>query len=116
MKEKHLDIVRMVLDHQLLDSNYIECGKVEDVELTGGVGELAVTALITGPAAAAVRLLGWLRPLWRGLAGARETRIPWAEVHIITSQIKLRSRATELGLTEEEKPLAEALKRLPEAE
>src|SRR5205085_5121003 len=103
MNEKHLDIVRRVLDHQLLDSNYIECGKVEDVELTSGAGELAVTAIITGPGAAAERLPGWLRSLWRRLMGASEKRLPWAEVLIITSQIKLRSRATELGLAEVER-------------
>jgi len=38
VNENHLDVVRMVLDHQLLDANYIECGKVEDVELSGGGG------------------------------------------------------------------------------
>jgi len=116
MNEKNLDVARALLDCQLLDANYIECGKVEDVELTGGVGRLEITALITGPGAAVVRLPALLRPLARRLFGSRETRVPWSEVSVITGQIKLKSRAAELGLTEEEEKAARRLRKLPRAE
>lgn len=116
MKEKHLDIVRMVLDHQLLDSNYIECGKVDDVELTGGVGELRITALLTGPGVAVRQLPGFLQSLGRWLFGARVTRVPWREVQVITSQIKLNSHAADLGLDRAENEIAVWLKKLPMSE
>lgn len=116
MKEKHLDVARGLLDCQLIDANYIECGKVDDVELTGGVGRLEITALITGPGAAVRRLPALLRSPARKLFGSRETRVPWSEVSIITGQIKLKSRAAELGLAEEEEKAARRLRRLPGAE
>jgi hypothetical protein len=116
VNENHLDVVRMVLDHQLLDANYIECGKVEDVELSGGVGRLEVTGLVTGPGAAAERLPGLLRGLAKRLLGARVTRVPWEEVLIITSQVKLKSRASNLGLATEEERAARWFRRLPGGE
>ncbi|HZS08730.1 MAG TPA: hypothetical protein VFD58_28100 [Blastocatellia bacterium] len=116
MKEKHLDIVRHVLDHQLLDSNYVECGKVDDVELEGGPGELKVTAIITGPGATADRLPGLLRSLAQKVFSRHVTRVPWQEVAVITSEIKLRSRAENLGLDEADKKLAGWLGKLPGAE
>jgi hypothetical protein len=116
MKEKHLDLVRMVLDHQLLDSNYVECGKVDDVELAGGVGELTVRALLTGPGVAVGRLPGFLQSLARRLFGARATRVPWGEVQVITSHIKLNSHATDLGLAGAENKVAAWLKKLPMSE
>jgi hypothetical protein len=115
-KQKHLDIVRMVLDHQLLDAHDVECGKVEDVELTGGADELKVTAIITGPGAAAERLPGFLQSLARKMCGARETRVPWEKVQSITGRIKLNARAEDLGLAEADKRAAEWLKKLPGAE
>lgn len=116
MNEKHLDLVRMVLDRQLLDSKYVECGKVSDVELTGGVGELRVTALLTGPGVAVRRLPGFLQSLARWLLGARVTRVPWREVQFITSHIKLNSHATDLGLAGAENKVAAWLKKLPMSE
>jgi hypothetical protein len=115
-KQTHLDVMHMVLGHQLVDANYVECGKVEDVELTGGTDELKVTAIITGPGAAVERLPKFLRPLARKLFGSRETCVPWEEVQVITSRVKLNSRADELGLADEDKRVAEWLKQLPGAE
>jgi hypothetical protein len=116
VNEKHLDVARMVLDHQLLDANYVECGKVEDVELSGGVGRLEVTGLVTGPGAAAGRLPSLLRGLARRLLGARVTSVPWGEVLILRSQIKLKSRASDLGLTGTETRIAKWLRKIPGAE
>ncbi|HWQ36675.1 MAG TPA: hypothetical protein VNQ79_27840 [Blastocatellia bacterium] len=116
MKAPHLDIVRMVLDRQLLDSNYIECGRVEDVELEGGPDELKVTAVITGPGAVTDHFPRWLQPLARRVFGHRTVRVPWAEVLIITSRIKLKSRAAALGLADEDKRVARWLRKLPGSE
>jgi len=116
VSEKHLDVASMVLDRQLLDANYVECGKVEDVELSGGVGRLEVTGLVTGPGAAAERLPSLARGLARRLLGARVTRVPWSEVLILASQIKLKSRGDDLGLTGAETRVANWLRKIPGAE
>jgi|KBSSwiStaDraftv2_1062776.scaffolds.fasta_scaffold23478_3 sporulation protein YlmC with PRC-barrel domain len=116
MKEKHLDLVRMVFDHQLIDANSVECGKVEDVELAGDAGELRVVGVLTGPGAAAGRLPHWLAKAARKIFGGRVTRVPWEEVYVITSQIKLKSRASELALAGSDRRAAEWLRKLPGAE
>ena len=113
MKEKHLNLVQMVLDHQLLDANYVECGKVADIEIEGGPGELRVTAVLTGPGVAAGHLPRILQALTKKIFGRRVTRIPWNEVRVITSQIKLGSTAAHLGLNAAEQKVARWLARLP---
>lgn len=113
MKEKYLDVVRMVLDRQLLDSNYVECGKVADLELEGGPGELRLVAVLTGPGVAIDRLPRMLRALTGKLLGRRVTRLPWKEVRVITSQIKLGANAAELGLNGAERRAARWLAKLP---
>ena len=113
MKEKYLNLVQMVLDHQLIDANYIECGKVTDIEIEGGPDELRVTALLTGPGVAAGHMPRILQALIRKIFGRRVTRIPWSEVRVITSQIKLGSTAPQLGLNAAEQKVARWLARLP---
>lgn len=71
----HLDLVRMILDHQLLDSDYVECGKVDDLEVESHEGTWRVTALLTG-----------------------RTRVPWGQLERIGSRIKLHASAEKLGL------------------
>lgn len=116
MKEKHLDLARMVMDHQLLDANNVECGKVNDIEIEGGPGELKITALLTGPGLAIQFLPGFVQAAAEKIFGCRVARVPWEEVLIITGQIKLKSRAAELGLADMEQKIAERLKRFPGAQ
>ena len=116
MNEKYLDVGRTVMDRQLIDANYVECGRVEDVELTGGVGRLEVTGVITGPGAAAERLPSLLKGLARRVFGAREAHVPWREVLIITNQIKLKSRGADLGLSGADARAARWLEKFPGAE
>jgi hypothetical protein len=87
-----------LLDRQLRDRDDVECGNVDDLELTSGEdGTLYVTAIIAGPGALAYRLgarrLGaWLRRAYR-LAGSPDdtdrTRIPIELAHRIASSIDL---------------------------
>jgi hypothetical protein len=44
------------------------------------------------------------------------TRVPWGEVLILTSQIKLKSRGTDLGLAGAETRVANWLRKIPGAE
>jgi hypothetical protein len=87
-----------VLDRQLLDSEDHRCGKVDDLALEGGPGEmLEVVAILSGPgvwrerAGPVGRLAAWL-------GGGGRVRISWSEVAEINAHVKLKKRADELGL------------------
>ena len=109
-----VELVRHVLDRQVVDSNNVPCGKVDDVELTGGPGEpLRATALLVGPGAYARRLPVLARFIVRFVAGSRVVRVPWSEVSVLTEQVKLESRASELGLDRGESWAAAIVGRLP---
>lgn len=113
MRPAHLDLVRMVLDHQLLDADNYECGKVDDLEVEIAKGELRVTAILTGADVAARHLPRWLQPLARRVFGRRRVRIPWSEVYYVHSHVRLRSRAAHYGLNRSDRELAPWLSRLP---
>jgi sporulation protein YlmC with PRC-barrel domain len=99
MNSENVDLVRDVLDHEIVDSNGVPCGMVDDVELSGGPGsKLVVEALLVGTGAWTARL-PWLIPRFvRTLAGRRQTRIPWNQVTLTNDRVKLISTAEELGL------------------
>jgi sporulation protein YlmC with PRC-barrel domain len=99
MSQHYLDIARQVLDRQVVDSNHIVCGKVDDIEIEGKT-QLKVTAILLGNGAASSRLPELGKYISRKLFGRRVVRIPWSEVVVISHQIKLRSTARELGLDE----------------
>jgi sporulation protein YlmC with PRC-barrel domain len=117
-QERHppfLDLVSMVMDHQLLDSDYVECGKVDDVELELTNGELRATAILSGPGPASAHLPRWAGTLMRTLFGRRATRIPWGKVVLVDSRVKLCSTAESLGLGESERVASRWITRFPGA-
>jgi hypothetical protein len=92
------DLVRDLLDHELIDVEGVSCGMADDVEIRVDGRECVVVALICGPDAWVPRLPAALRMLAR-LVGARgHARVPFAEVERLSESIHLKSRATELGL------------------
>ncbi len=114
MKPQHLDIVRQVLDHEVVDSNNVPCGMVDDLELEGGPGEdLRVTALLVGAGAWTKRLPSAFEGLAAFLFGTRLTRVPWSEVESVTERVKLRSEAKELGLGGADRKASEVVGMLP---
>ena len=116
MTETFLDIARQVLDRQLVDSNNVPCGKVDDVEVEGDAGgELKITALLVGNGAASERLPELFKAVSQTLFGRYVVRVPWSEVEVITQHIKLSSRADELGLGEEGGAAARFIRKLPGA-
>jgi hypothetical protein len=116
MTQRFLDISRQVLDHQLVDSNDVPCGKVDDVEVEGTAGgELKITALLVGNGAASERLPELFKVLSQMLFGRRVVRVAWSEVSVITQHIKLKSRADDLGLGEEGSIARRFISRLPGA-
>jgi sporulation protein YlmC with PRC-barrel domain len=92
-------MAKQVLDRQIVDSNHIACGKVDDLEIDGK-RKLKVIAILVGNRPASARLPEFAKRLSRKLFGDRVTRIPWSEVDVITHQVKLKSTASELGLDE----------------
>jgi len=114
--QEFLDIARQVLDRQLVDSNNVPCGKVDDVEIEGRAGgELKIRALLVGNGAASDRLPELFKAISGALFGRRMVRVPWSEVSVITQHIKLRSRADELGLGESESVASRLINKLPGA-
>jgi sporulation protein YlmC with PRC-barrel domain len=112
MSETYLDIVQQVLDRQVVDSNHILCGKVDDLEIEGKT-KLKVTAILIGNGAASERLPELAKWTSQKLFGKRVVRVPWSEVDVITHEIKLRSTAKELKLDERAGPAYRIVSSLP---
>jgi sporulation protein YlmC with PRC-barrel domain len=94
-----LKLVSGVRDLQIVDSDGINCGIVDDIEFEGKPGEaLRVKALLVGPGGYSKRLPRWWMAPVRWIAGAGIVRVPWSEVESITSRVCLRSPASKLGL------------------
>jgi len=113
VSEHHLDIIRQVLDRQLVDANHNHCGKVDDVELD--LKREKVVALLVGNAFASDRLPEFARYVSRKLFGRGRTKIPWSEVSVITDDIKLAQDAKEYGLDERKGFIFEFISNLPGA-
>ena len=98
MSRTELDIGLHVLDHQLLDKNGRRCGKVDDLAIEGGPGEVPeVVALLVGPGYWGPRA-GWVGRLTGWIGGGAKVRIDWADVARIDSAVHLKRDATTLGL------------------
>jgi hypothetical protein len=110
----YVDVYRQVLDHALFDADDWLCGIVDDIEVSGDVGEpLKITALLVGPGAWAPRLPALFARLSTWAFGTRCTRVPWDEVSELGENIKLRSRAAALGLATVDRRLGLWIARLP---
>jgi len=93
-----IDIGLQVLDRQLLDKDGRRCGKVDDLAIEGGAGEIAeVVAIVVGPGYWAQRA-GLIGKLAGWLGGGRRVRVDWSDVREINSAVALKRKATELGL------------------
>lgn len=116
MKEDYLDIVRQVLDHEVVDSNNLPCGMVDDLEVEAELGgELRVTALLVGAGAWTRRLPSAFEGLAAWVFGTQQMRVPWSEVESVTERVKLRSRAEDLGLGRADRKASKLLEKVPEA-
>lgn len=110
----YLDIVRSVLDHEVVDVNDVPCGVVDDVELEGEPGgELKVTALLVGAGAWAERLPRVFGVVAKKIFGGQRTRVPWDEVWIVGERIKLKSRASEVRLGRADSRASKIVEKLP---
>lgn len=93
---REVDIALGILDHQLVDGDGNNCGKVDDLELTGlNAGAPEVTEILVG--GSAWRSRGRLGKLAARLSG-QAVHVPWHEVAEVTSVVTLRRPAGELRL------------------
>ena len=91
-----VDIALGILDHQLVDSEGVNCGKVDDLEVQGlDRGSPEVTEIIVG--GNAWRSRGLLGRLAARLSG-NAVHLPWSEVESVSSVVKLKRPAAELRL------------------
>jgi sporulation protein YlmC with PRC-barrel domain len=95
-KSIEVDIALGILDHQLVDADGINCGKVDDLELTGldGGSPEVVEIIVGGNAWRSRGLLGRLAARFAGNA----VHVPWSEVESVSSVVKLKRPAAELRL------------------
>jgi sporulation protein YlmC with PRC-barrel domain len=115
------DAVYRLLDADLIDHDGRRSGKVDDLELEGGPGEAVhLTALLSGRPLLAQRMPRPVRGLARRLLGApvwgsTAIRVPWAEVEDVTSVVRLRRKAAELGLGQGDDVWRPIISKLPRA-
>lgn len=115
MKTHPLDLLREVLDHELVDVNGVSCGMVDDLELTELAGTWQLTALMVGPGAWAPRLPALLQWLAVRCFGAEQVRVPWDQVADVGEVIRLKSSAGALGLGRLDRQVNAWMRRLPGA-
>ena len=115
MSEHHLHIVKHVLDEEVVDANHMSCGRVDDIEIDFSGKQPKVTAILIGNGPASDRLPELARVISRKLFGRRKVKVPWSEVSVITTHIKLAKDAKEYGLDERKGLAYDIISKLPGA-
>ena len=117
--DEHMDLAYRVLDMQLVDVDGRRCGRVDDIEFVGAVGEpLRLGALLTGHGVYPSRLPPRFASLGRrvfgpGILGRTILRVPWRAVEAVEAAVHLREPASELGLAAVDLALERWVERLP---
>ncbi len=106
-----VDIALGILDHQLVDRDGQNCGKVDDLEIAGiGTGSPEVAEILVGGNAWRSRgLLGRLAARFSGNA----VHVPWSEVDTVGSTVNLKHPARELRLNRGDERYAALVRRIP---
>jgi sporulation protein YlmC with PRC-barrel domain len=118
-REERIDLVYRVLDDQLVDVDGRRCGRVDDLEFDGGVGNPPqLSAILSGSGVWHRRLprpfrAAGARVFGSGVLGRDVIRVPWAQVGEITSVIRLKAKARELGLAQGDDRDARFVAKLP---
>jgi sporulation protein YlmC with PRC-barrel domain len=106
-----VDIALGILDHQLVDGDGQNCGKVDDLEITGLDGDSPqVVEIIVG--GNAWRSRGRLGRLAARISGDA-VHVPWPEVDAVSSVVILKRPAAELRLNRGDRRWAPLVGRLP---
>lgn len=116
-----MDLVYRVLDEQLIDVDGRRCGRVDDLEFDGDLGKPPrLHAILSGSGTWHRRLPRPLRALGErifgtGVAGRDVIRVPWEQVDDISSVIRLKAKAHELGLGQGDERDAIGVAKLPKS-
>ena len=113
MSEKaiEVDIALGILDHQLVDADGRNCGKVDDLEIAGlDGGSPEIVEIIVG--GNAWRSRGRLGRLAARLSG-NAVHVPWSEVDSVTSVVTLKRPAADLRLARGDVRFATVVGKLP---
>jgi hypothetical protein len=106
-----VDIALGILDHQLIDAEGHNCGKVDDLEIAGlDGGEPEVTEILVG--GNAWRSRGRLGRFAARFAGDA-VHVSWREVDSVSSVVSLRRSAPDLRLNRGDRRWARLVGRLP---
>jgi hypothetical protein len=106
MSTTRMDLVYRVLDEQLVDVDGRRCGRVDDLEFDGDLGAPPrLHAILSGSGTWHRRMPRRLRALGarvfgEGVVGDDVIRVPWEQVDEIASVVKLRAKASEVGLAQ----------------
>ncbi len=112
-KATPVDLALGILDHQLVDSDGENCGKVDELELTGlDGGSPEVVEIVVG--GNAWRTRGLLGRIAARLAGDA-VHVPWSEVESVSAVVKLKRPAAELRLGRGDDRWARLIANLPGA-
>ena len=110
-KVTEVDIALGILDHQLVDADGRNCGKVDDLEIAGlAGGSPEVVEIVVGGNAWKTR--GRLGRLAAKLSG-NAVHVPWEEVDSVSSVVRLKRTAAELRLNRGDDRWAGLIRRLP---
>jgi sporulation protein YlmC with PRC-barrel domain len=106
-----VDIALSIFDHQLVDGDGQNCGKVDDLEIAGLDGDSPeIVEIIVG--GNAWRSRGLLGRLAARLAGDA-VHVPWGEVVDVTSVVTLRRPAADLRLNRGDARWARFVRKVP---
>jgi sporulation protein YlmC with PRC-barrel domain len=99
-----MDLVYRVLDDQLVDVDGRRCGRVDDLDFDGDIGQpLRLRAVLSGSGTWHRRLPRPLRGLGarlfgHGMLGHDIIEVPWEQIDDIGTVVKLKAKARDLGL------------------
>jgi sporulation protein YlmC with PRC-barrel domain len=115
MRRDTLDLLREVLDHEIVDSDGVSCGMVDDIELSNSAGGPVVKALLVGPGAWLPRVPAMLRWFAGWMFGHEVSRVPWNEVAHVAETIQLKSKASTLQLGRLDRRVGTWLSHIPKS-
>lgn len=121
MSSQRMDLVYRVLDDQLVDVDGRRCGRVDDLEFEGGLGERPrLHAILSGSGSWHRRFPRRLRSIGArifgtGVLGYDVIRVPWRQVEDVGSVVRLRAKASELGLAQGDDRNALFVSKLPKS-
>ncbi len=110
---RRIDLLRDVLDHEIVDSDGIACGMVDDIEFVSTPTGPAVAALLVGPGAWLTRVPSLVAVIGEWMFGRSRVAVPWVHVAEISEVIRLDAKSADLRLGRTDVKVGRWLAKLP---